>query len=151
MDAGIQRVDDGQRNDQNPDMSDREESLGRESQRFDAGDAARDSSQALGDLTARPVRARLNGVPCLVSVTQDNALSGQLAVAPVAGGKAHLPLKGRRATLELVADADTTGAFEEVEPIEITLAAANPRSGRFTARFLALSEEQSQLLNAVGA
>jgi len=142
MDAVIQRVDDEQQSD---------ESLRQERQPFDAGDAARESSSVSGGLTIRRVRARLNGLPCLVSVTEDNGLSGQLAVAPVAGGKAPLPPKGRRATLELVADAHAAGAFEEVEPIEITLAAANPRSGRFTARFLALSEEQSRLLNAVGA
>lgn len=102
--------------------------------------------------SARQVRARLNGLPCLVSVTDDCALTGQVAVSPVAGARAPLPPKGRRAMLELVvSDVESAEADAVLDPIEITVAAANPRSGRFTARVMTLSEEQERVLCAASA
>ncbi|MQX35557.1 hypothetical protein [Roseospira navarrensis] len=116
-----------------------------------AREAATARTPARAETPRHCVRARLNGLPCLVSVTDDLALNGQVAVAPVAGEKAPLPPKGRRATLELVSESDAPDESAFVEPIEITLAAANPRSGRFTARVLALSEDQERLLCAQSA
>lgn len=101
--------------------------------------------------TTRKVRARLNGLPCLVTVTDDCAVTGQVAVAPVAGARAPLPPKGRRAMLELVVSDSDSDDSAAVDPIEITVAAANPRSGRFTARVMTLSEEQERLLSAASA
>jgi len=99
---------------------------------------------------ARPVRARLNGIPCLVTVSPDDAaeIAGTVAVAPFAGERAPLPVKGQRATLDLVdgiaaEDLDSTPAQE---PIELMVSASNRRSGRFTAQVLALSEEQARIL-----
>lgn len=106
----------------------------------------------------RVVRARLNGVPCLVTLAagETNVVTGQVAVPPFAGEKAPVPAKGQRATLEVSSD-DAEGLTETgpepPEPIEITVSAADRRTGRFTARFLALSEEQAGLIGrvAVGA
>jgi hypothetical protein len=110
--------------------------------------APRDGARSGPDASGRQVRARLNGLPCLVAVTEDCGLTGQVAVAPVAGARAPLPPKGRRATLELVVSDTESADIGAVEPIEITVAAANPRSGRFTARVMTLSEEQERLLCA---
>ncbi|MBB4287109.1 hypothetical protein [Roseospira goensis] len=117
--------------------------------------AAVDAAQAAVAAERRAVRARLNGMPCLVTIAPENTLTGTLAVPPFAGERAPLPAKGQRATLELVDEtgespvaapqAEVDGAAA-VEPIELTVSAANRRSGRFAARFLALTEEQSRLL-----
>jgi hypothetical protein len=89
------------------------------------------------------VRARLNGMPCLVSVLDSDAdvVSGALAIPPIAGERAPLPPKGQRATLELV-ESDP----RDCDPIEIMVSASNRRTGRFTAQVLALSEEQAECL-----
>ena len=97
--------------------------------------------QAMHGRTA--VRARLNGMPCLVSVLDSDAdvVSGALAIPPIAGERAPLPPKGQRATLELV-ESDP----RDCDPIEIMVSASNRRTGRFTAQVLALSEEQANRL-----
>lgn len=96
------------------------------------------------------VRARLNGVPCLVQVAANevNVLTGSVAVAPFSGERAPVPPKGQRATLELV-HTGSEPAGDSAGEIEITVSSANRRSGRFSARFLALSEEQARLLGTV--
>jgi hypothetical protein len=97
--------------------------------------------QAMHGRTA--VRARLNGMPCLISVLDTDAevVSGALAIPPIAGERAPLPPKGQRATLELV-ESDP----RDCDPIEIMVSASNRRTGRFTAQVLALSEDQAECL-----
>ncbi|WP_299441678.1 hypothetical protein [uncultured Rhodospira sp.] len=119
-------------------------------------DRGQDENGTLHDNTdsdtraARPVRARLNGIPCLVTVSPDDAaeIAGAVAVAPFAGERAPLPVKGQRATLDLVdgAAAEDLDPTPAQEPIELMVSASNRRSGRFTARVLALSEEQARIL-----
>lgn len=106
----------------------------------------------------RPVRARLNGLPCLLIGSSDSAVTGRMAIPPLAGERSPLPAKGNRATLEILPDNSPTETFappaatdrDGVEPLEITVTAAHRRSGRFTARFLALSDDQWHLLGTLG-
>ena len=118
------------------------------------GTRAQDDVAGLG----RPVRARLNGLPCLLSGSSDSALTGRMAVPPLAGERLPLPAKGNRATLEILCETDdaapvappaTVGRID-VEPLEITVTAAHRRSGRFTARFLAVTDDQWRVLGALG-
>ncbi|KAA5605888.1 hypothetical protein F1188_09785 [Roseospira marina] len=136
MDATVHRMDDHRESDSRAETT---------------HGSARTNHPSQSPSQARRVRARLNGLPCLVSVTEDSVLSGQVAVTPVAGAKVPLPPKGRRAMLELVTTPDEAVGQDPIEPIEITVADSHPRTGRFTARLLGLSEEQSQLLSHVVA
>jgi len=103
----------------------------------------------------RPVRARLNGLPCLLTGTSDSSLNGRMAVPPMAGERPPLPTKGKRATLELLPGEDTASQAQVddeagLEPLEITVTATHQRSGRFSARFLTMTDDQWRLLDALG-
>lgn len=103
---------------------------------------------------AGPVRARLNGLPCLVSVSATATISGRMAVPPFAGERRPLPIKGRRATLDLIEPADRVGAGKEHEDaplasIEIVVIEASRRSGRFAGRMLGLTDEEARALAAL--
>jgi hypothetical protein len=100
---------------------------------------------------AGTVRARLNGLPCLVSVSTTATISGRMAVPPFAGERRPFPIKGRRATLDLIDPADGAGAGEEHEDaplacIEIMVVEASRRSGRFAGRVLGLTDEEARAL-----
>lgn len=103
---------------------------------------------------AGPVRARLNGQPCLVSVSATATISGRMAVPPFAGERRPLPIKGRRATLDLIEPVDGAAAGEEPEDaplasIEIMVVEASRRSGRFAGRVLGLTDEEARALAAL--
>ncbi len=108
--------------------------------------------------STRPVRARLNGLPCLLIGSSDSAVTGRMAIPPLVGERSPLPAKGNRATLEILPEESTaetiappaTPERDGMEPLEITVTAAYRHSGRFTARFLALSDDQWRLLGALG-
>ncbi|MBB4265750.1 hypothetical protein [Roseospira visakhapatnamensis] len=125
----------------------------------DRSRAADDSGTTTGHTgQGQPIRARLNGLPCLLIGTSDSAVTGRMAVPPLAGERPPLPAKGNRATLEILADENAADPRSEtgpldmspLEPLEITVTAASKRSGRFTARFLTITDEQWRLLGAMG-
>lgn len=118
-----------------------------EGQAGDPGRALQDLNRA-ADWT---LRARLDGVPCLVSVSDDATMTGRLAVPPFAGERPPLPVRGRRATLDLLV-ATPLGERQSdqasLASIEIMVVEASRRSGRFVARILGLTEDQANAFAA---
>jgi len=112
------------------------------------------SPNALGypspNASARPVKARLNGTPCLLVASSDDSVIGRMAFPPMAGERSPLPAKGKRATLEIVHEERVVEPDGADDPLEITVTEANKRTGKFSARFLSISDEQCQLLGELG-
>ncbi len=102
-------------------------------------------------VASESLRARLDGVPCLVTLADDATMTGRMAVPPLTGERSPMPERGRRATLDLLAP---TAAGERpsdqasLASIEIMIVEARWRSGRFAARVLGLTEDQAQALSA---
>lgn len=117
-------------------------------------DGALGAPGARPESEAGPVRARLNGLPCLVSVSATATISGRMAVPPFAGERRPLPTKGRRATLDLIEPSEGAAAGEEPEDaplasIEIMVVEASRRSGRFSGRVLGLTDDEARALAAL--
>lgn len=109
--------------------------------------------EAGSESDAGTVRARLNGLPCLVAVSATATISGRMAVPPFAGERRPFPVKGRRATLDLIEPGDGTtvedGAEHPLASIEIMVVEASRRSGRFAGRVLGLTDDEARALSVL--
>jgi len=118
-----------------------------ESQAGDLGRTLQDPNRS----AERNLRARLDGMPCLVSVSDDAMMTGRMAVPPFAGERPPLPVRGRRATLDLLASTplgERPSDQASLASIEIMIVEASRRSGRFAARVLGLTEDQANAFAA---